>query len=54
MTSNESRWALAHDWFRGVVWCDITKRLGVTVWCSTKKEQFTIYNFQELRRWAGY
>jgi len=54
MTKEQTVWAAGHDWFRGLVWCNVTKSYGVTVWCSTEKEQFTIYNYQELRRWAGY
>ena len=54
MTESQVMWAMAHDWFvqlivrgDGVV--------GVMVRDERSKAgRTTFYNFQELRRWAGY
>ena len=54
MTEAQVEWAMAHDWFiRLIVRGDGV--VGVMVRDKGNKAGLTtIYDYQELRRWAGY
>lgn len=55
MTEAQVKWAMAHDWFGRLVVRGGGGVVGVMVrdeWNQAGRT--TIYDFQELRRWAGY